>query len=100
MLSGLVPVFCITKVRELLLPKSVKSVTEGLASPSAILMALPVILISANGRAEVVKPDITPPGLTQLDVVPVNAKPKSVPLLVPVASTRLVTDVFVPPAIP
>ncbi len=66
----------------------------------AIVFPLPVTEILAVGRVTVVKPLTTPPGLTQLEVVPVNAKFVTVPVLLPAKSLSVVTLVLVPDGIP
>ena len=47
-------------------------------------------------------PDATPPGATQLELVPFNAKLFSVPLLLlfPFASIKLTMEGFAAPAVP
>ena len=99
MLRVPLPAFVIEKVRVVLVPKSVKLLVLVLL-PTGTLLPLPLTAIVAVGADVVVNPLATPPGLTQLDVVPVSAKLTNVPVFVPVASVRVLIPVLVPDGIP
>ena len=70
-------------------PKSVLLVVE-VATPIGTLFPFPLILNETFGAEVVVNPLATPPGLTQLDTLPVMAKLVSVPVLAPAASIKSV----------
>ena len=96
--NGSDPVFWTTNVRVVAPLKSVKSVAEGVMSPSTIELPLPVMFISTFGGLDKVKLEVTPPGAVQLEVVPPSNKPKllSVPFLLLLDSVNVVTSVLIP----
>src|SRR2546423_2022091 len=101
--SALVPVFSIVNVCEtvppatLALPKSVSSVALGVVSPSAMDVLLPLTLISGAVKAGQELPVVTPPGVIQLEVLPVSAKLLSVQLAAAgPESVAVVTPVLMP----
>ncbi len=94
-----VPVFVAEKVRVLLVSKLVLLAVL-VVTPTGMLFPLPLKASVTEGAAVVVNPLLTPPGLTQLDAVPVNAKLIRVPVLAAAASVRVVTAVLEPEGIP
>ena len=78
----------IEKVLDTLVPKSVL-LPVLVPAPIGTLFPLPETTRLAVIDAGVIDPLITPPGLTQLEVVPVNAKLVSVPVLAPAASVAV-----------
>ncbi len=94
-----VPVLLAEKVREEFVPKSVKLLVL-VAVPCGTLLPFPLKVSVTDGTLVVVNPFATAPGFTQLEVVPVSVKLVRLPLLVPVASLSMVTDVLVPEGIP
>ena len=70
-------------------------------APSVIAFPSPLTAMAAVGAIVVVAPVVTPPGLTQLEVVPVSAKLARVPFLpFPLASIKVVTVLFAKDAAP
>ena len=87
-------------VLEVLLPKSVKLLRVGVLLPAKIGLPFPVKFNVAVGALVFVYPLATPPGLTQFEVAPVNAKFVSVPVTPVAASVNVVIAVFVPDGMP
>ncbi len=65
-----------------------------------MLFPFPLKVMEAVGELVVVKPFATEPGETQLDVVPVKAKLFKVPVLMPVASVKVLKVGLLNPATP
>ncbi len=85
MYNVFVPVLVAEKVRVVLVPKSVLF-NVLVVAPTGTLFPLPVTARVTAGAEVVVKPLVTPPGLTQLDTDPVKAKLLRLPLLAPAAA--------------
>jgi hypothetical protein len=78
-----------------------------LAPPGVIVNDFPLQMVPLDAEitgptyAVTVLPDVTPPGLTQLEVVPLKAKLVSVPvILFAEASVNVLTVAFAPPDMP
>ncbi len=69
-------------------------------TPTGMLFPLPFITIVTEGAEVVVNPLATPPGLTQLETVPVKVMLVNVPVLPATASVSVVTAVLLPEEIP
>jgi hypothetical protein len=74
------PAFEMEKVAEVFVPKSVLLVVE-VVVPKGMLLPFPDTLMVEVGGVTTVYPLATPPGLTQLEVLPVKANAFSVPLI-------------------
>ena len=101
----LMPVFWIVKVDTtrllvVIVPKSVPSVTVGVAVPLGIFIAWCVTLISGAVKAVQEEPVITAPGDTQFEAFPTSEKAESVPLKALLLASLKVTTVLAPEAIP